>query len=84
MVYKVIYDPFIDYIRSHVCLCEILLYSKASGLCYLLLTVGWYIVWHASQIYMYSFALMMDPESLALQQSRLCDVKCIETDSALS
>ena len=33
---------FIDYIRSHVCLCTVLLYSKASSLCYLLLTVGWY------------------------------------------
>ena len=39
----------VDYIRSHVRLCAVLLYSKASSLCYLL-AVGWY-TWHASQIY---------------------------------
>ena len=41
--YKLIYNPLVDYIRSHVRLCAILLYSKASNLCYLL-TVGWYTV----------------------------------------
>ena len=40
MAYKLIYNPLIDYIRSHVCLCVILLYSKASCLC----TVEWYTV----------------------------------------
>ena len=34
MAYKLIYNPLIDYIRSHVCLCAVLLYSKASSLCY--------------------------------------------------
>ena len=43
MAYKLIYNPLIDYIRSHVCLCAAVLYSKASSLC-LLLTVGWYSV----------------------------------------
>ena len=38
MAYKLIYNPLIDYIRSHVCLCMVLLYSKASNLCYLLYT----------------------------------------------
>ena len=43
MAYKLIYNPLIDYIRSHVRLCAVLvLYSKASSL--LLLTVGWYSV----------------------------------------
>ena len=32
-------NPLVDYIRSHVRLCTVLLYSKASVLCYLL-TVG--------------------------------------------
>ena len=45
MAYKVIYNPLVDYIRSHVCLCAFLLYSKASNLCYFsLLTVKWYTV----------------------------------------
>ena len=43
MAYKLIYNPLIDYIRSHVRLCAAVLYSKASSLC-LLLTVGWYSV----------------------------------------
>ena len=44
MAYKLIYNnPLIDYIRNHVRLCTVLLYSKASSLCYLL-TVGWYTV----------------------------------------
>ena len=35
MAYKLIYNPLIDYIRSHVRLCAVLLYSsKASSLCY--------------------------------------------------
>ena len=42
MAYKLIYNPLIDYIRSHVRLCAVLLYSKASSL--LLLTVGLYSV----------------------------------------
>ena len=41
--YKLIYNPLVDYSRSHVRLCAVLLYSKASNLCYLL-TVGWYTV----------------------------------------
>ena len=41
--YKLIYNPLVDYIRSHVRLCAVVLYSKASNLCYLL-TVGWYTV----------------------------------------
>ena len=43
MAYKLIYNPLVDYIRSHVCICTVLLYGKASNLCYLL-TVGWYTV----------------------------------------
>ena len=43
MAYKLIYNPLVDYVRSHVCLCAVLLYSKASRLCYLL-TGGWYTV----------------------------------------
>ena len=39
MAYKLIYNPLIDYIRSHVRLCAAVLYSKASSL-----TVGWYSV----------------------------------------
>ena len=36
-----LYNPLIDYIRSHVCsICAVLLYSKASSLC----TVEWYTV----------------------------------------
>ena len=34
MAYKLIYNPLIDYIRSHVHLCAVLLYSKALSLCY--------------------------------------------------
>ena len=41
MAYKLIYNPLVDYIRSHVRLCTVVLYSKATNLCYLL-TVGWY------------------------------------------
>ena len=41
MAYKLIYNPLIDYIRSHVRLCAVLLYSKALSL---LITVGWYSV----------------------------------------
>ena len=33
MAYKLIYNPLIDYIRSHVCLCVVMLCSKASSLC---------------------------------------------------
>ena len=48
MAYKLIYNSLIDYIRSHVCLCEVLLYSKASSLCY------WGgIVWHACKPNLY-------------------------------
>ena len=43
MAYKLIYNPLVDYIRSHVRLCGVLLYSKASNLCYLS-TVRWYTV----------------------------------------
>ena len=54
MAYKLIYNPLIDYIRSHVRLCSAVLYSKASSLC-LLLTVGWYSVacMQAKSIYVY-------------------------------
>ena len=47
----------VDYIRSHVCLCTVLLYSKASNLCYLL-TVGRYTVACKPKLYVY--ALMME------------------------
>ena len=43
MAYKLIYNPLVDYIRSHVRLCAVPLYNKAYNLCYLL-SVGWYTV----------------------------------------
>ena len=57
--YKLIYNPLVDYIRSYVHLCAILLYSKASNLCYLL-TVGWYTVACKPNLYVYVYALMME------------------------
>ena len=41
MAYKLIYNPFIDYNRSHVCLCAVMLYSKASM--QLLLVNNWVV-----------------------------------------
>ena len=57
--YKLICNPLVDYIRSHVRLCAVLLYSKASNLCYLL-TVGWYTVACKPNLYTYVYALMME------------------------
>ena len=52
MAYKLIYNPLVDYIRSHLHLCMVLLYSKTSNLCYLL-TVGWYTVACKPNLYVY-------------------------------
>ena len=52
MAYKLIYNPLIDYIRSHVRLCAGMLYSKAS------MQLGG-ILWHASQN-LYVYGLMME------------------------
>ena len=57
MAYKLIYNPLVDYIRSHIRLSAVLLYSKASNLCYLL-TVGWYTV--ACKPNLYVYALIME------------------------
>ena len=54
MAYKLIYNPLIDYIRSHACLCMVMLYSKAA----MQLTVGWYTV--ACKPNLYVYALMME------------------------
>ena len=56
MAYKLVYNPLIDYVnvRSHVCLCAIMLYSKAS----MQLTVGWYTVACKPNLYVYE--LMME------------------------
>ena len=54
MAYKLIYNPLIDYIGSHVRLCTILVYSKASSLC----TVEWYTV--ACKPNLYVYALMVE------------------------
>ena len=43
IAYKLICNPLVDYIRSHIHSCAVLLYSKASNL-YYLLTIGWYTV----------------------------------------
>ena len=63
MAYKLIYNPLIDYIRNHVRLCAVLLYSKTSSLCYLL-TVGWYsVAWLCRPnlyVRIYGYALMME------------------------
>ena len=60
IAYKLIFNPLIDYIRSHVCLCVVVLYSKASSSCYLL-TVGWYTVVCKPNLYVY--ALMYNGKS---------------------
>ena len=56
MAYKLIYNPLVDYIRGNVRLCVVLLYSKASNLCYLL-TVGWYTVACKPNLYVYAFMM---------------------------
>ena len=50
MAYKLLHNPLIDYIRSHVRICAILLYSKASSLC----TVEWYTVAYKPNLYVYA------------------------------
>ena len=92
-------------LKIHIWLCVVLLYSKASSLCYLLLTVGWYSVACKPNLYVqlctydgikvglltnhliicklhytHSWVLQL-LHRLALQQCRMCDVKCIESDS---
>ena len=64
MAYKLIYNPLIDYIRSHVRLCTAVLYSKALSLC-LLLTVGG-IVWHACKPNLYVYPCMMESKEALL------------------
>ena len=50
-----IYDPLIDYIRSHVCLCAVLLHVYIIRLpAYV--TGGSYIVWHACKPNLYAYA----------------------------
>ena len=48
------YNPLIHYIRSHVRLCAVLLYSKASNLC----TVEWYTVTCKPNLFMYMHFMM--------------------------
>ena len=63
MAYKLIYNPLIDYIRSHVRLCTIQLYSsKASSLCYTVNSEVVAIVWHACKpnLYVYSHIYIYD------------------------
>ena len=57
MAYKLIYNQLVDYIKSHVCLCAVLLYSKASNLCYLLIVDT---VACKPNLYVYSVSLMME------------------------
>ena len=59
MAYKLIHNPLLDYIieAMYALICTVLLYSKASSLCYLL-TVGWYTV--ACKPNLYVYALMME------------------------
>ena len=64
MAYKLIYNPLVDYIRSHVRLCAVLLYSKTFNLCYLL-TVGWYTL--ACKPSLYVYALMIEGCSITMQ-----------------
>ena len=64
MAYKLINNPLFDYIRSHLCVCVVLLYSKASSLCY---TV-------ACKPNLYVYALMLGCSII----KRPCDVKSIE------
>ena len=64
MTYKLIYNPLIDYIRSHVCLCAVLfsIYIVRLPVHAIANTVNSgvvAIVWHASQIY-YVYALIME------------------------
>ena len=73
MAYKLIYNPLIDYIRSHVRLCAVMISSKASM--QLLLVNNW-VVYCGMQAK--SVCICTYDES---KQCRLCDVKCIESDS---
>ena len=62
MAYKLIYNPLIDYIRSHVRLCAAVLYSKASSV-----TVNSGVVcMHASQIYMCIYPRIMESREALL------------------
>ena len=71
MAYKLIYNPLIDYIRSHVCLCVILLYSKASCLC----TVEWYTVACKPNLYVYVTGFGKTDHMVTIDISRNTDLK---------
>ena len=55
----------------YICLCTVLLYSKASNLCYLL-TVGWYGVTCKPNLYVY--ALMMESKYIGLLYNNACKI----------
>ena len=82
MAYELIYNPMIDYIRSHVHLCAVLLYSsKASSLCYTVNMQWGGIVWHACKpnLYVYLRIYMMESKEAlpSSNASYVLNVKCM-------